>query len=219
MSQLFEWGGQSIGSFSFNISPSNEHPGLISFRIDWMDRLAVQGTLKSLLQHHSSKASNLRHSAFFAVQLSHPYMTIGKTIALTTQTFVGKVMSLLLNMLSRLVINFFPRSRHLKFHGCNHHLQWFWSPKKFDCMHHNKLWKTKKRLEYQTTFPASWETYMWVKKQQLEPYMKQQMVQERDRSKSRMYIVTLLIQLLCRVHHAATKLKDAYSFEEKLWQT
>ena len=89
-------------SFSFNISPSNEHPGLISFRIDWLDLLAVQGTLKGLLQHHSSKALILRCSAFFIVQLSHPYMTTGKTIALTRQTFVGKVMSLLLNMLSRL---------------------------------------------------------------------------------------------------------------------
>ena len=94
-------------SFSFNISPSNEHPGLISFRIDWLDLLAVQGTLKSLLQHHSSKASILWHSAFFTVQLSHPYMTTGKTIALNRQTFVGKVMSLLLNILSRLVITFF----------------------------------------------------------------------------------------------------------------
>ena len=93
-------------SFSFNISPSNEHPGLISFRMDWLDLLAVQGTLKSLLQPHSSKASILRCSAFFTVQLSHPYMTTGKTIALTRRTFVGKVMSLLLNMLSRLVITF-----------------------------------------------------------------------------------------------------------------
>ena len=91
-------------SFSFNIRPSNEHPGLISIRIDWLDVLAVQGTLKSLLQHHSSGASILRHSAFFTVQLSHPYMTTGKTIALTRRTFIGKVMSLLLNMLSRLVI-------------------------------------------------------------------------------------------------------------------
>ena len=90
-------------SFSFNISPSNEQPGLISFRMDWLDLLAVQGTLKSLLQHHSSKASILRHSAFFIVQLSHPYMTTGKTIALTKQIFVGKVMSLLFTMLSRLV--------------------------------------------------------------------------------------------------------------------
>ena len=97
-------------SFSFSISPSKERPGLISFRMDWLDLLAVQGTLKSLLQHHSSKASILRHSAFFTVQLSHPYMTTGKTIALTIRTFVGKVMSLLLNMLSRLVITFLPRS-------------------------------------------------------------------------------------------------------------
>jgi len=100
-------------SFSFNISPSNEHPGLISFRVDWMDLLAVQGILKSLLQHHSSKASILQCSAFFTVQLSHLYMTTGKTIALTRQTFVGKVMSLLFNMLSRLVINFLPRSKRL----------------------------------------------------------------------------------------------------------
>ena len=100
-------------SFSFNISPSNEHPELISFRMDWLDLLAVQGTLKSLLQHHSSKASVLRHSAFFIIQLSDPYMTTGKTIALTRQTFVGKVMSLLFNMLSRLVIAFLPRSKSL----------------------------------------------------------------------------------------------------------
>ena len=91
-------------SFSFSISPSNEHPGLISFRMDWLDLLAVQGTLKSLLWHHNSKASILRHSAFFTVQLSHPYMTTGKTTALTRWTFVGKVMSLLFNMLSRLVL-------------------------------------------------------------------------------------------------------------------
>ena len=100
-------------SFSFSISPSNEHPGLVSFRKHWLDLLAVQGPLKSLLQHHSSKASIRQDSAFFIVQLSHPYMTTGKTIALTRQTFVGKVMSLLLNMLSRLVIAFLPRSRHL----------------------------------------------------------------------------------------------------------
>ena len=100
-------------SFSFNISPSNEHPGLISFRMDRLDLLAVQGTLKSLLRHHSSKASILQHSAFFTVQLSHSYMTTEKTIALTKRTFVGKVMSLLFNMLSRLVITFLPRSRHL----------------------------------------------------------------------------------------------------------
>ena len=100
-------------SFSLNISPSNEHPELIPFRMDWLDLLAVQGTLKSLLQHHSSKASILQGSAFFTVQLSHPYMTTGKTIALTRRTFVGKVMSPLLNMLSRLVITFLPRSKHL----------------------------------------------------------------------------------------------------------
>ena len=100
-------------SFSFNISPSNEHSGLISFRMDWLELLAVQGTLKSLLQHHSSKASILWHSAFFIVQLAHPYMTTGKTIALTRRTFVGKVMSLLFNMLSRLVITFLPKSKCL----------------------------------------------------------------------------------------------------------
>ena len=100
-------------SFSFNISPSSEHQGLISFRMDWLDLLAVQGTLKSLLQHHSSKASILLHSAFYIVQLSHPYMTTGKIIPLTRRTFVGKVMSLLLNMLSRLVITFLPRSKRL----------------------------------------------------------------------------------------------------------
>ena len=100
-------------SFSFSISPSKEHPRLISFRMDWLDHLAVQGTLKSLLQHHSSKASIIQCSAFFTVQFSHPYMTTGKTIALTRWTFVGKVMSLLLNMLSRLVKTFLPRSKHL----------------------------------------------------------------------------------------------------------
>ena len=100
-------------SVSLNISPSNEHPGLISFRMDWLDLLAAQGTLKSLLQHHSSKASILQCSAFFIVQLSHPYMTTGKTIALTRRTFVGKVMSLLFNMLSRLVITFLPSSKRL----------------------------------------------------------------------------------------------------------
>ena len=100
-------------SFSFSISPSNEYSGLISFRMDWLDLVAVQGTLKSLLQHHSSKASILQRSALFIVQLSHPYTTTGKTIALTRRTFVGKVMSLLLNMLSRLVITFLPRSKHL----------------------------------------------------------------------------------------------------------
>ena len=100
-------------SFSFNISPSNEYSGLNSFRMDWLDHLAVQGTLKSLLQNHSSKASILQCSAFFMVQLSHPYMTTGKTIALTRRSFVGKEMSLLFNMLSRLVITFLPRSKCL----------------------------------------------------------------------------------------------------------
>ena len=100
-------------SFSFSIIPSKEIPGLISFRMDWLDLLAVQGTLQSLLQHHSSKASILQCSVFLIVQLSHPYMTTGKTIALTRQTFVGQVMSLLFNMLSRLVIAFLPRSKHL----------------------------------------------------------------------------------------------------------
>ena len=113
MSQLFASGGQSIGVSVLNISPSSEHPGLISFGMDWLDLLAVQGILKSLLQHHSSKASILQCSALFIVQLSHPYMTTGKTIAWTRQTFVGKVMSLLFNMLSRLVIAFLPRSKRL----------------------------------------------------------------------------------------------------------
>ena len=110
-------------SCSLNISPSNEHSGLISFRMDWLDLLAVQGTLKSLLQHHSSKASILCRSAFFIVQLLHPYMTTGKNIALTSRNFVGKVMSLLFNMLSSLVITFLPRVSVFLFHGCNHHLQ------------------------------------------------------------------------------------------------
>ena len=109
--QFFALGGQSIGNFSFSISPSNEYSGLISFRMDWFDLLAVQRTLKSLLQHYSSKASILRYSAFFMVQLSHPHMTTGKTIALTIQTLVGKVMSLLFNMLCRLVIVFLPKSK------------------------------------------------------------------------------------------------------------
>ena len=110
-------------SFSFNISPSNEYPVLISFRIDWVDLLAVQGTLKSLLQHHSSKALILQCSAFFIVQISHPYTTTGKIIALTRQTFVDKVMSLLLNMLSRLVITFLPRRKRLLISWLSHHLQ------------------------------------------------------------------------------------------------
>ena len=116
MSQHFASDGQielARLEFSFNISPFNEHPGLISFRMDWLDLLEVQGTLKSLLQHHSSKASILRRSAFFIAQLSQPYMTTGKTTALTRLTFVGKVMSLLFNKLSRLVITFLPRSKHL----------------------------------------------------------------------------------------------------------
>ena len=113
MSQFLASGGQSIGvSASTSVLP-NEHPGLIFFRMDWLDLLAVQGTLKSLLQHHSSKASILLCSAFYIVQLSHPYMTTGKSIALTGQTFVGKVMSLLFNMLSGFVIAFLPRSKHL----------------------------------------------------------------------------------------------------------
>ena len=129
MSQLSTSGGQSW-SLSFNISPSNEHPGLISFRMDWLDLLAGQGTLKSLLQHHSAKASILLRSAFFTVQLSHPYMTTGKTIALTRWTFVGKVMSLLFHMLSRLVIAFLPRSKHLLISWLQSPSAVIWSPKK-----------------------------------------------------------------------------------------
>ena len=115
---LFKWVSSShqvakVLEFQFSISPSNEQPGLISFRMDWLDLLAVQGALKSLLQHHSSKASILRHSAFFIVRLSHPYMTTGKTIALTRRNFVDKVMSLLFNILSRLVVSFLPRSKRL----------------------------------------------------------------------------------------------------------
>ena len=120
-------------SFSFSIIPSKEHAGLISFRMDWLDLLAVQGTLKSLLQHNSSKASIIQRSAFFTVQLSHPYMTTGKTIALTTWTFVGKVMFLLLNMLSRLVITFFPRSKHLL-------ISWLQSPSAVIWEPPNKVW-------------------------------------------------------------------------------
>ena len=108
-------------SFSFSITPSKEIPGLISFRMDWLDLLAIQGTFKSLLQHHSSKASVLRHSAYFIVQLSHPYMTTGKTIALTRRTFVGRVMSLLFNKPSGFVIAFLPRSKHLL-------ISWLYSP-------------------------------------------------------------------------------------------
>ena len=110
-------------NFSFNISPSKEHPGLISFRMEQLDLLVGQGTLKSLLQHHSSKASILWRSALFTVQFSYPYMTTGKTIALTRWTLVGKVMSLLLNMLYRLVITFLPRSKRLLISWCSHHLQ------------------------------------------------------------------------------------------------
>ena len=135
VSQLFAWGGQSTGVSAFSTIPSKEIPGLISFRMDWLDLLAVQGTLKSLFQHHNSRASILQRSAFFTVQLSHPYMITGKTIALTRRTFVGKVMSLLLNMLSRLVITFLPRSKHLNFMAavticCDlklHKLQFFFS--------------------------------------------------------------------------------------------
>ena len=117
-------------SFSFSISLSKEHPGLISFRMDWLDLLAVQGTLKSLLQHHSSKASVLQCSAFFTVQLSHPYMTTGKIIALTRQTLVSKVMSLLLNMLYRLVITFLPRNKCLLISWLQSPSAVIWSPKK-----------------------------------------------------------------------------------------
>ena len=115
--------GPEYWSFSFSISPSNEHPKLISFRMDWVDYLAVQGTLKSLLQHHLSKGSILRHSAFSAVQLSHPCMTTGKTTALTRWNFVGKAMSLFFNMLPRLVITFLPRSKYLLISWLLHHLQ------------------------------------------------------------------------------------------------
>ena len=117
-------------SFSFNISPSSEHAGLISFRMYWLDLLAVQGTLKSLLQHHSSKASILWHSAFFIVQLSHPYITAGKTIALTRQTFFGKVMSAFFNILSRLVITFLPRSKRLNFMAAITICSYFGAPPK-----------------------------------------------------------------------------------------
>ena len=121
VSQLFAWSGQSIGVSALVVSPSNEHPGLNSFRMDWLDLLAVQGTLKSLLQHHSSKASILWHSVLFTVQFSHPHMTTRRTTALTTRTFVGKVMSLLFNMLSRLVITFLPRRKRLS-------MSWLQSP-------------------------------------------------------------------------------------------
>ena len=132
---LFQWVSSlhqvaKYWSFSFNISPSNEYSGLISFRMDGLDPLAVQGTLKSFGQHYSSKASILPCSAFFVVQLSHPYMTTGKTIALARWTFVGKVMSLLFNILYQLVITLLLRSKHFWISCCSHNLQWFWSPKK-----------------------------------------------------------------------------------------
>ena len=115
-------------SFSFSIIPSKEHPEMISFRMDWLDLLAVQGTLKSLFQHHRSKASIIQCSSFFTVQLSHPYMTTGKTIALTKRTFVGKVISLLFNMLLRLVITFLPRSKHSVLKICTFLRQWHPTP-------------------------------------------------------------------------------------------
>ena len=132
---LFQWISSllqvaKVLEFQLQHSPSNEYSGLICFRIDWFDLLVFQGTLKSLLQHHSSKASILWLSAFFTVQLSHPYMTTGKTTALHRWTFVGKVMSLLFNVLPRLVLAFFQETRIFEFHGCSHHLQWFWSTKK-----------------------------------------------------------------------------------------
>ena len=125
MSQLFNVKWPKCWNFSFNISPTNEHPGLI-FRMDWLDLLAVQGILKSLLQHHSSKALILRCSAFFIIQFSHPYMTTGTNIALTRWTFVGKVMSLLFNMLPGLSRLFFQGARVSACYGCSHYLQWFW---------------------------------------------------------------------------------------------
>ena len=130
MSQFFPSGGQNIGvSASTLVLPMNIQD-LFPLKMDWLDLLAVQGTLKSLLQHHSSKISILQHSAFFIVQLSHPYMTAGKTKALTGWTFVGKVMSLLFNKLSRLVTAFFQGTRVFKLYGCSHHVQWCWRPKK-----------------------------------------------------------------------------------------
>ena len=140
-------------SFSFSISPSNEHPALISFRMDWLDLLAVQGTLKSLLQHHSSKASILRCSAFFIAQLSHPYMTTGKTIALTRWTFVGKAVSQLFNMLSRLVITFLPRSKHLLISWLQSPSAVILEPKKIKYVigfrvHHNSICKASLWLRW-----------------------------------------------------------------------
>ena len=133
MSHLIHIRWPKYWSFSFNTSPSNEFSGLISFRMDWFDLLAVQGTLECLLQHHSSKASILWRWAFFIVQLSHPYMITGKTIALTRWTFIRKVMSLLFNMLSRFVIAFLPRSKCLLISWLQSPLQWFWSPKSKVC--------------------------------------------------------------------------------------
>ena len=127
--------GPKYWSFSFSISPSSEHPGLISFRMDWLDLLAVQGAFKSLLQHHSSKASILPCAAFFTVQLSHPYLTTAKTIALTRRTFVGKVMSLLFNMLSGLVVTFFPRSKHLLISWLQSPSVVIWNPQKIKVSH------------------------------------------------------------------------------------
>ena len=146
-------------SFSFNISPSNKHPGLISFRMDWLDLLAVQGTLKNLLQHHSSKASIFRCSAFLTVQLSHPYMTTGKTTALTRQTFVGKVMSLLFNMLSRLVITFLPRSKCLL-------ISWLQSPSAVILESRKIVWhcfhcKGRDILNHWTTREVQWLTFKY----------------------------------------------------------
>ena len=147
MSQLFSWGGQSIGvSALASVLPKN-NPGLISFRMDWLDLLAVQGTLKSLLQHHTSKASILRLSAFFTVQLSHPYMTTGKTISLTRWTFVGKVMSLLFNILSRLVITFLPRSKHLL-------VSWLQSP--------SAVILEPPKIKSDTVSTVSSQNYFWV---------------------------------------------------------
>ena len=145
-------------SFSFSIIPSKEHPGLISFRMDWLNLLAVQGTLKSLLQYHSSKASILQHSAFFTVQLPHPHMTTGKTIALSRRTFVGKVVSLLLNMLSRLVITFLPRSKHLL-------ISWLQSlvlvfPK--SCF---SVWKQKSKHKFRSETPyKNWSQSKFLKR-------------------------------------------------------
>ena len=133
MSQLFTSGGQSIGSFYFNISSSNEYSGLISFRIGWFDCFAVQGTLMSLLQHHSSKASIFQCSAFFIVQLSYTHLTTGKNIAFTRWTFFDKVMSLLFNMLSRLVIAFLPKSKHLL-------ISWLHSPSAVNLEPHKSIY-------------------------------------------------------------------------------